>query len=405
MNKDSITVHAFSPTVQCQDQPSESDSDAAREDAFLLSRGRSILHAGCHNIGWQTPNARELENLRSGFLNNAFIYLPAPLVPAADALVTGTMKEWDTHPSVSEKFSIADLEPFRSALFCSEHSRPPAVLKEGRNRRPSSSSTPSRPPTKRKKVEEDMGPLDELITLPHYIPAPLKSSHPALPRVPPDISPSFVPIPPQNKSSIEALFSSIYSRVAWLIPVRGLPPWEGASRASIALSHISMSMLGDGHLSASSDSDIVWTYSSFRQFWTFLRSCLETPGSVIGPLSLSFCAASPRSDPTRSQRAPESSTTSAYLLANRETEMTPSDPSSPLPIASASNRLADIDYVKVYCDAPRAMLVRRMLREWAYEEGGHAGDPTRRDPMEAVRILIFLKLVLVNERGEGVLIS
>jgi hypothetical protein len=62
MNKDSITVHAFSPTVQCQDQPSESDSDAAREDAFLLSRGRSILHAGCHTIGWQTPNARELED-------------------------------------------------------------------------------------------------------------------------------------------------------------------------------------------------------------------------------------------------------------------------------------------------------------------------------------------------------
>jgi hypothetical protein len=94
-----------------------------------------------------------------------------------------------------------------------------------------------------------------------------------------------------------------------------------------------------------------------------------------------------------------------YLPANRETEITPSDPSSPLPIASASkSRLADIDYVKVYCDAPRATLVRRMLREWAYEEGGQAGD-TWRDPMEAVRILRFAKLVLVDERGEGVLVS
>jgi hypothetical protein len=60
MNKDPITVHAFSPIVQSQDQPSE--SDAAREDAFLLSRGRSVLHAGCHTIGWQAPNARELED-------------------------------------------------------------------------------------------------------------------------------------------------------------------------------------------------------------------------------------------------------------------------------------------------------------------------------------------------------
>jgi hypothetical protein len=75
------------------------------------------------------------------------------------------MKEWDTRPSVSEKFSIADLEPFRSALFYSQHSRPPAVLKEGRNRRSSEGFTPRRPPTKRKKVEEDMGPLDELIAL------------------------------------------------------------------------------------------------------------------------------------------------------------------------------------------------------------------------------------------------
>src|SRR6266852_2762521 len=68
--------------------------------------------------------------------------------------------QWDTRPSVSEKFSIADLEP-----FCSLHTRPPAVLKEGRNRRSSGSFTPRRSPTKRKKVEKNMGPLDELITL------------------------------------------------------------------------------------------------------------------------------------------------------------------------------------------------------------------------------------------------
>jgi hypothetical protein len=101
------------------------------------------------------------QDLRTAFLSNAFIYLPAPpLVPAASALVTGTMKEWDTRPSVSEKFSIADLEP-----FCSQHTPPPAVLKEGRSRRSSGSFTSRRPPTNRKKVEEDMGPLDELIAL------------------------------------------------------------------------------------------------------------------------------------------------------------------------------------------------------------------------------------------------
>lgn len=173
MNQDSITIHTFSPIVQCQDQPSESDSDSAKEDAFLLSRGRSVLHAGCHTMGWQTPNARELED---SCLNNAFIYLPVPpLVPVVGALLTGgTMKEWDTRPSVSEKFSIVELEPFESALFYSQHSRPPGVLKECRNRRSSGSCTPRRPPTKRKKVEEDMGPLDEIIA---PITFPLLSSH------------------------------------------------------------------------------------------------------------------------------------------------------------------------------------------------------------------------------------
>ncbi len=186
-------------------------------------------------------------------------------------------------------------------------------------------------------------------TKPHYIPAPFKLSHSASPHVPLNVSPYFVPVPPKTKSSIDTLLSSIYSRVAWLIPVRGLPPWGGASRAGITSSHISMSSLGHGYLPTSSDSDIVWTYSSFRQFWTFLRSCLETSGSETGPLSLSFWAASPRP-----QRASESSATSECLPANRETEITSSDPSPPLPIAIASNsRLTDIDYVKVYCDAPQ----------------------------------------------------
>ena len=238
-------------------------------------------------------------------------------------------------------------------------------------------------------------------TKPHYIPAPLKSSHPAVPL---DVPPFFVPVPPQTESSIEALFSSIYSRVGWLIPVRGLPPWEDVSRARVALSDTSIQLLGHVLSSTTNNSDIIWTYSSFRQFWTFLRSCSETSGSATGPLSLSFCAA-PRPDPTGTQRGSESPTTSAYLAANRETEITPSDhsPLVPIAISAPKSRLTDIDYVKVYCDAPRAMLVRRTLGEWAYKEDGHAEDPG--NPVEVIRILEFAKLVLVNERGEGVLIS
>jgi hypothetical protein len=68
-------------------------------------------------------------------------------------------------------------------------------------------------------------------------------------------------------------------------------------------------------------------------------------------------------------------------------------------------RLTDIDYIKVYCDAPRAMLVRRALSQWAYEEEEDAYTEHPRAPMGASRVLEFSMLALLNERGEGTLIS
>jgi hypothetical protein len=107
-----------------------------------------------------------------GGFKNAFTYLPAPPpVPTAAALTSGghgSMKEWGTRPSESEESCVADLDPFESMMFCSLRPCPPVgeptVSKGGRDRRWSlGSSSPSRPPTKRVKVEADTGPLDELI--------------------------------------------------------------------------------------------------------------------------------------------------------------------------------------------------------------------------------------------------
>ena len=74
-----------------------------------------------------------------------------------------------------------------------------------------------------------------------------------------------------------------------------------------------------------------------------------------------------------------------------------------MPIVSALKRgLTDMDYVKVYCDAPRAMSVRRVLSQWTYEWDGCVGDVRI---VEGIQFLEFAKLVLVNESGEGVLVS
>jgi hypothetical protein len=83
--------------------------------------------------------------------------------------------------------------------------------------------------------------------------------------------------------------------------------------------------------------------------------------------------------------------------------MTPSDPEPLMPIVSASKRgLTDMDYVKVYCDAPRAMSVRHALAQWTYEGDGCAEDART---VEGIRFLEFAKLVLINESGVGVLVS
>lgn len=132
----------------------------------------------------------------------------------------------------------------------------------------------------------------------------------------------------------------------------------------------------------------------------------------MGPLSLSFCAAL-RPHSTGSQWGAVASLAAAYLPVNRETEMTPSDPSLPVPIASVSkSRLTYVDYIKVYCDAPRAMSVRRTLGQWAYRDDpddgdaeAEAEDPSGLVHVETIRILERAKLVLVDERGEGVLVS
>lgn len=79
--------------------------------------------------------------------------------------------------------------------------------------------------------------------------------------------------------------------------------------------------------------------------------------------------------------------------------MTPSNLEPLMPIVSALKPgLTDMDYVKVYCDAPRAMSVRRMLAQWTYKGEGGAEDA------RTVGFLEFAKLVLINESGEGVLI-
>ncbi|KAG8700549.1 hypothetical protein FRC08_004634 [Ceratobasidium sp. 394] len=68
-----------------------------------------------------------------------------------------------------------------------------------------------------------------------------------------------------------------WKRVAWIIPVRGRPPWEGCSSAAISSRPI---------VKARKKRTILWTPAALRSLWTQLDGFRES--KRVGPLSLSF---------------------------------------------------------------------------------------------------------------------
>jgi hypothetical protein len=145
-------------------------------DAGQLVGRRQMLGSHHRIVGTTFSYFLVLDSLELclGPFNNVFIYLPAPpLVPTATVLASSIAKEWGTRPSESEKFYIADLDPFENMSFCPSRPSPvgnTSVPKGAHERRRSlgssssgSSPTRSRPSRKRVKVEVDTGPLDELI--------------------------------------------------------------------------------------------------------------------------------------------------------------------------------------------------------------------------------------------------
>ncbi|KDN47586.1 hypothetical protein RSAG8_03376, partial [Rhizoctonia solani AG-8 WAC10335] len=70
--------------------------------------------------------------------------------------------------------------------------------------------------------------------------------------------------------------SDTWGRAAWIIPVRGRPPWDGCSGALVSLRPIR----------ERKKKLIVWTPASLRSFWTQMAGFRDT--KRVGSLSMSF---------------------------------------------------------------------------------------------------------------------
>jgi hypothetical protein len=181
------------------------------------------------------------------------------------------------------------------------------------------------------------------------------------------------PINPYSQATVREYLRMPFARSAWIVPVRGVLPWQGCSSAITLASSPSEnpSFLVPPQPEAE-NREIIWTHASLIDFWGFLLAVREA--NTLGPLALSFHAS----------------------VSN-----------NPRPLL-----LLEVDHIKIYHDAVCAMLIRSVLDAWAYptaqvnrDRNADNAAPDNRTRTNKVRVLKGTKLVLLDERSNGVLVS
>jgi hypothetical protein len=204
---------------------------------------------------------------------------------------------------------------------------------------------------------------------------------PFLPSEPPLVHAKFCSAEPRFVSPYSSLSLPDDARVAWLIPIRGVLPWDDCSSATLLEDDSDyLSIPFDGY-----NTQILWTSELLLKFWDFLRD-LRTSGTA-GSLGISFNASQD------SQRA-------RAMLANHK----PPPFSTPLPTLSSKSvpgpagprtTLLASDHIKVYHDLRRRLHLRQLLDEWHSVRTGH---------LQQVAVLKHARLVLLDEVSQAILV-
>ena len=216
-----------------------------------------------------------------------------------------------------------------------------------------------------------------------------------------------------TSETLSTLFKDPYARCGWIIPVRGTPPFPDCTSASVIAQPptetSSEQVCGDAVLPRGPTLDvahkdslgcIIWTADALQEFWKFLIAVREA--GKMGPIGLSFYC----TNPYNTSPFPFSNNTVAgQVLSQQNRSRDYSSKSQPQETTSDSRNvvassLRDVDYVKIYVDAPYAPKMRDVLHAWGYECEG-AGRDLRRTK---VRMFKGAKFVLVDERSKGVLV-
>ncbi|KAG6818793.1 hypothetical protein H0H93_001603 [Arthromyces matolae] len=257
-------------------------------------------------------------------------------------------------------------------------------------------------------LQVDAGPLHRVIAQPHFYPSPTPTLSKPVKQYPYDKAlPSLIPPRTEPFSPLEPQYR--YSRCAWLVPIRGKPPWHQCTSATILDSSLDYT-LKQKEIEHRNE-EIIWTHDSLRDFWNFLLT-LRTKG-VSGAIGLSFHASRPsrHSAITQSLHTHSNTTSIPYSQYYHEQDVTPflakfdsipspaNSPSQSLHFNTNTNPrivLSTLDHIKIYHEARYTMHLRNFLHLWSHACPGSSGNLKR-------RVLKGATLALLDERSNGIL--
>jgi hypothetical protein len=193
---------------------------------------------------------------------------------------------------------------------------------------------------------------------------------------------------------MQAYLSKRYGRCAWVVPVRGSLPWEGCSAGVVV----------KGEEETEAREEVTWTSQSLNSFWTFLEALKDA--GILGSIAISF---HPAPISWHSLQSASKSDTDGRKGGSEPIPITDSGTGTGSDTQQDESiiyraPLVAVDHIKVYHDVGYTMFVRNVLDAWSFKEvaSGNEGVTTVK---RKVRVLKGKRLVLVDSRSKGVLVS
>lgn len=389
-----------------------------------LELGRDLARAASSNLAWRKPSVFFNKRLFALKHDQLYQFNVSPPQVGTPAPRTHVLQDWGIPPSDEEALALETLEEFVHPKL--EAARPARERPASQNSRsdihdPQPRQT-ARSPTHEMSLEPpmkrpryDAASISNLIPQPHYVPGPsvrfrpLDSEHFRPYR---KVQPSL--IAPFDLASAKLFLNTSYNRAAWLIPVRGILPWDDATCATILEpSQVPQgddtpplpsgpAPLGDGI------SRITWTHHSIVHFWEFLISIQQAEN--FGSISISFHSA-----PSDTAFTLDSALGLTAGSGNRPVQPAqagrPSDLSDGLSDQVRHAQLEATDFIKVYHDTKYSFYLRNILDAYMYTPGepvsetGHPANCEIAGSMTKIRLLRLARLVFFDDQSRAVLLS